>query len=302
MFDVPKRSKLKYARIQDGFQVRVVAVSDDELCYTTQIDDGHTFPGDMQAWIRHTSGSPAKAIANGQVDWSTLAGVKVLAPVVPDRNIFCVGKNYKDHAREFQQSGFDTSSKDGEHAPPVPVIFTKPTSSIVANGDPVMAHGKVTSQLDYEAELAVIIGKGGKDIETADAWSHVYGYTIVNDVTARDLQQTHRQWFLGKSIDTFCPMGPWLVTADSLDAANLRVQCHINGELRQNASTADLIFDIPTLIQTISALIELHPGDVISTGTPAGVGIGFKPPRFLQPGDKMTISISGIGMLTNSIQ
>lgn len=293
---------MKYARIQDGAQVKVVAVSDDEHRYTAQIDDGREFSGDMQAWIRKTAGAPVKTIADGHDGWKPLDGIRVLAPVMPDRNVFCVGKNYREHAREFQQSGFDSSSKDGEHAPPVPVIFTKPPSSIVANGDPVLAHTGITSQLDYEAELAVVIGTGGKNIASADAWRHVYGYTIVNDVTARDLQQKHRQWFLGKSIDTFCPMGPWLVTADSVDAVNLTVRCHINGELRQDANTADLIFDIPTLIETISAVMELQPGDVISTGTPAGVGIGFKPPRFLQPGDEMSVSISGIGTLTNSIQ
>src|SRR3546814_3127380 len=129
----------------------------------------------MQAWIRKTAGGPAKSIADGQADWKPLDGVRVLAPVAPERNIFGVGKNYREHAREFQQSGFDSSSKDGEHAPPVPVIFTKAPSSIVANGDPVLAHAGVTSQLDYEAELAVIIGKGGKDIAGADAWRHEIG-------------------------------------------------------------------------------------------------------------------------------
>ena len=149
----------------------------------------------------------------------------------------------------------------------------------------------------------MIIGTPGKGISKADALDHVWGYTIVNDVTARDLQQKHRQWFLGKSMDTFCPMGPWVVTADEVgDSADLNVKCWINGELRQDANTSDLIFDIPTIISTISAGITLQPGDVIATGTPAGVGIGFKPPRFLKAGDVMKISIDKLGTLTNAVQ
>lgn len=147
-----------------------------------------------------------------------------------------------------------------------------------------------------------MIGKSGRGISKADALKHVWGYTIINDVTARDLQQNHRQWFLGKSLDTFCPMGPWLVSADEVDSANLSVRCWINDELRQNANTSDLIFDIPTIIATLSAGMTLHPGDVIATGTPAGVGIGFKPPKFLKAGDVMRLSIDHLGTLTNTVR
>jgi 2-keto-4-pentenoate hydratase/2-oxohepta-3-ene-1,7-dioic acid hydratase in catechol pathway len=167
----------------------------------------------------------------------------------------------------------------------------------------VLSFSGITSQLDYEAELAVIIGKPGRGISKADALKHVWGYTIVNDVTARDLQQKHRQWFLGKSMDTFCPMGPYIVTADEVgDPATLNVRCWINGELRQDANTSDLIFDIPTIIETISLGMTLEPGDVIATGTPAGVGIGFNPPKFLKPGDEMKISIDRLGTLINRIE
>jgi 2-keto-4-pentenoate hydratase/2-oxohepta-3-ene-1,7-dioic acid hydratase in catechol pathway len=155
--------------------------------------------------------------------------------------------------------------------------------------------------LDYEAELAVIIGTGGRGIAKAEAFDHVFGYTITNDVTARDLQLKHRQWFIGKSLDGSCPMGPWIASADEIDAENLSIRCWINGELRQEANSRDLIFDIPTLIETISAGIRLEPGDIISTGTPAGVGIGFDPPRFLAPGDVMKIEIDGLGTLQNRI-
>lgn len=200
------------------------------------------------------------------------------------------------------QSGLDQSAAKDESAPPVPVIFSKPLTTVTGDGADVLAFADVTQQLDYEVELAVVIGKGGRGIAKADALAHVWGYTIVNDVTARDLQQAHRQWFVGKSLDTFCPMGPWIVTADEIDGANLRVRCWINDELRQDANTSDLIFDIPTIIATLSAGMTLHPGDVIATGTAAGVGIGFKPPRFLKSGDVMKLSIDGIGTLTNTVR
>jgi len=238
------------------------------------------------------------------VNWTPIAGHVLLAPIPrPRRNIFCVGKNYHEHAKEFAQSGFDTSAAQGETAPEFPVVFTKAPSAVVADQAPVLAFADLTQQLDYEAELAVVIGKSGRGISQAAAFEHVWGYTIVNDVTARDLQQKHRQWFLGKSMDSFCPMGPWIVTADEVgDPADLDVSCWINGELRQSANTRDLIFDIPTIIATISAGITLLPGDIIATGTPAGVGIGFKPPKFLRAGDTMRISITRLGTLSNTIR
>ncbi|WP_322027816.1 fumarylacetoacetate hydrolase family protein [Burkholderia sp. BCC1977] len=224
----------------------------------------------------------------------------LLAPIEhPRRNIFCVGKNYSEHAKEFNRSGFDASSNSD--MPEHPVLFTKPASTIVGPGASIPNHSKVTSQLDYEVELAVIIGKGGVGITEEAAMSHVWGYTIVNDVTARDLQKMHRQWFLGKSLDGFCPMGPYAVTADEIDGRDLDIKCWVNDELRQNSNTAQLIFDIPRLIATISAGIALQPGDIIATGTPAGVGIGFTPPRFLTSGDRLRLFVSGIGELHNTI-
>jgi 2-keto-4-pentenoate hydratase/2-oxohepta-3-ene-1,7-dioic acid hydratase in catechol pathway len=233
-----------------------------------------------------------------------LAQIKLSAPIPrPARNIFCVGKNYANHAREFSRSGFDAGqSAPADAIPNVPIVFTKPPETVIGAGEAVWSATDVTSALDYEAELAVIIGKGGRGITKSDAMRHVWGYTIINDVTARDWQQRHKQWFLGKSFDTFCPMGPIAVTADEIDSANLDVKCWINGELRQNANTRDLIFDVPTLIETISAGITLYPGDIIATGTPEGVGIGFNPPKFLKPGDLMTIEIQGLGRLENSIR
>lgn len=232
-----------------------------------------------------------------------LAAVKIEAPIPrPARNVMCVGKNYHEHAREFTKSGFDSSASSVADAiPTAPIIFTKVPECVVANGANIRYPAGVSDSLDYEAELGLVIGRGGRGISKADAYSHICGYTIINDVTARDLQGKHKQWFLAKSLDTFCPMGPWLVTADEVDPANLNVKCWVNDELRQNANTRDLIFDIPTLIATISAGITLLPGDVIATGTPAGVGIGFTPPKFLQRGDRVTIEIEGLGRLSNSV-
>lgn len=229
--------------------------------------------------------------------------VRLLAPIQrPPKNILCVGKNYFEHAQEFTQSGFDATSKRGDNVPDDPIIFTKAKTAIIASGDTIISHSNLTKQLDYEAELAIIIGKEGKNIQRGDAFKHIFGYTIINDITARDLQLKHRQWFMGKSLDTSCPMGPWITTADEVDAQNLEIKCWVNDELRQDANTRDLIFDIPTLIETISTGITLEIGDIISTGTPAGVGIGFSPPRFLSAGDSIRIEIEGLGILKNTVQ
>jgi 2-keto-4-pentenoate hydratase/2-oxohepta-3-ene-1,7-dioic acid hydratase in catechol pathway len=235
-----------------------------------------------------------------------LAEVQLLAPIPrPRRNVFAVGKNYREHAREFGASGYDASAgtpqAGADEVPSHPVVFTKPPTSVVGPDAVIERHARVTNELDYEAELAVIIGPGGRDISAAEAGRHVWGYTAVNDVTARDRQRDHRQWFLGKGLDTFCPMGPGAVTADELDGAALEITCHVNGELRQKASSGNMVFDIPRLIETISAGLTLEPGDVIATGTPAGVGIGFQPPRFLQTGDVVEVSITGIGTLRNRV-
>jgi 2-keto-4-pentenoate hydratase/2-oxohepta-3-ene-1,7-dioic acid hydratase in catechol pathway len=170
---------------------------------------------------------------------------------------------------------------------------------VVGPHDEVVLPAGVSEQIDYESELAVVIGKGGRNISHAEAMGHVYGYTIVNDVTARDVQMRHQQWDLGKSFDTFCPMGPWIVTADELDGTRTRVRGWVNGELRQDGQTTDLIFDIATLIETCSRGITLYPGDVIATGTPAGVGMGMTPPRYLKAGDVVRVEIDGIGAIEN---
>jgi 2-keto-4-pentenoate hydratase/2-oxohepta-3-ene-1,7-dioic acid hydratase in catechol pathway len=243
----------------------------------------------------------AAQIASSSGTAINIADVELLAPIpLPRRNIFCVGRNYVEHAKEFANSGYDATAS-ATAQPEYPVVFTKAPSTVIGTGADIDPHTDVTSELDYEAELGVIIGKGGRGISRAEALDHVWGYTIINDVTARDLQKDHNQWFLGKSLDTHAPMGPWAVTRDEVGDGPLDLLCTVNGETRQKATTADLIFDIPTIIETISAGITLQPGDIIATGTPVGVGIGFTPPRFLTTGDVVEISISKLGTLRNRI-
>jgi 2-keto-4-pentenoate hydratase/2-oxohepta-3-ene-1,7-dioic acid hydratase in catechol pathway len=244
-----------------------------------------------------------RALPTPTGDGVDLSAVELLAPIpAPRRNIFCVGKNYHAHAHEFTRSGFDSSAQSAADAiPKAPIIFSKVPESVIATGQPIRYPTGVSDKVDYEAELAIVIGKGGRGISRADAYDHVWGYMIVNDMTARDLQSTHKQWLIGKSLDTFCPMGPWLVTADEVEPENLNVRCWVNDELRQDAITSDLIFDIPTLIEALSAGITLYPGDIIATGTPEGVGIGFDPPRYLVPGDRVSVEITGLGRLSNVI-
>jgi 2-keto-4-pentenoate hydratase/2-oxohepta-3-ene-1,7-dioic acid hydratase in catechol pathway len=219
----------------------------------------------------------------------------------PSRTILCVGKNYRDHAAEFHGSGFD-STAGATAVPDAPIIFVKHPSSVIGPDTPIRSGNDPTSTVDYEGELGVVIGEAAFRVAESDAMRYVYGYTIVNDVTSRELQSKHKQWFVGKSVDTFCPMGPYLVTADEVpDVTQLRLKTFVNDELRQDAAVADLIFDIPFLIATLSATTTLLPGDIIATGTPAGVGIGFTPPKYLHAGDRVRITITGLGELANPV-
>jgi 2-keto-4-pentenoate hydratase/2-oxohepta-3-ene-1,7-dioic acid hydratase in catechol pathway len=228
--------------------------------------------------------------------------VCLLAPIPqPRRNIFCVGKNYLDHVKEIKDSKLGESQGSMANLPKAPVIFSKVPESVIGTGASIDSHSSVSQEVDYEAELAIVIAKKGKGIKKEDALQYVWGYTIVNDVSARDLQAKHVQFHVGKSLDTFCPMGPWLVSADELDASSTSIQCWVNGELRQSGSTEQMIFDIPTIIENLSAGMTLYPGDVIATGTPSGVGMGMKPPQFLKKGDTVKIEIAGIGTLENPV-
>lgn len=213
------------------------------------------------------------------------------------RNVFCIGKNYADHAAEI-------ADKMGISAdlPKYPIVFTKATNTLIGPLDTIPLHAGITQKIDYEGELALVVGKSGINIPKQDAWQHVFGYVCYNDVSARDLQKRHGQWHLGKSLDGFGPMGPAITpTYGKALSDDIRLTCKVNGEVRQDATLAQMIFDIPTLIATLSAGITLEVGDVIATGTPAGVGMGFTPMRFLQPGDEVEVAIDGSLPLTNRL-
>jgi 2-keto-4-pentenoate hydratase/2-oxohepta-3-ene-1,7-dioic acid hydratase in catechol pathway len=223
---------------------------------------------------------------------------ELLAPIPhPERNLFCIGRNYGAHAAESQRAR-------GEEVklPKYATIFTKAPQTVVGPRATVRYDRKVSDLYDYEVELAVVIGKGGRDISRENAMDHVWGYTVANDVTARDLQGFHGQFFKGKSLDESCPIGPWFMHKDAVgDPKTLVLTTHINGEPRQHGTPADLIFDIPSLIETLSAGMALVPGDVILTGTPEGVGYAMDPPRKLKDGDVMRLEIDRIGVLENRI-
>jgi 2-keto-4-pentenoate hydratase/2-oxohepta-3-ene-1,7-dioic acid hydratase in catechol pathway/pimeloyl-ACP methyl ester carboxylesterase len=288
---------VRFARLDHTEGPRVCAVDDDGTARAVSFSD----TGAPVRTLQEVIAAGPEAAARLSIA-ATAAPGKVLAPLVPHRNIFCVGKNYTEHAAEFAASGFDaTGSPDGEHIPEYPVVFTKPAATVIATGDPIDPHTDITSALDYEGEIGVIIGKRASKVSAADAMDYVWGYTLINDMTARDLQRDHKQWFIGKSLDTFCPMGPWAVTADDVDITNVQLQTRVNGELRQDTNTSLLIFDVPTIIETLTAGITLEPGDVIATGTPVGVGIGFDPPKYLQPGDEVRVTATGLGELHNVI-
>jgi len=220
----------------------------------------------------------------------SLGTVKLLAPIPKPRKLICVGLNYRDHAAET-----------GSEIPNVPTIFNKFATAVIGPGDNIVLP-KVSKKPDYEAEFAFVIGKGGRHIKAEDWAKHIFGYTIVNDVSGRDYQRATTQWLMGKTFDTFAPMGPWIVTADTIqDPHNLDISLEINGETLQKSNTRELIFKIPDLLVFLSSVFTLEPGDIVSTGTPAGVGVARTPPRFLQPGDDVVVKIPAIGELRNPV-
>lgn len=231
-----------------------------------------------------------------------MAQVKFMAPLSAFlRNPFAVGKNYHEHAMEFDKSGFNATSGGASAIPAFPQIFTKATHTLNGPTDPIQYNPKHTQSVDYEGEIGVVIGTTCRNVKKADAMKQVWGFVATNDVTARDLQKNHAQWFLGKSLDGFCPIGPWITTADEAPT-DMTMQTWVNGEQRQNAHISQLIFDVPTLIEQMSAAMTLLPGDIILTGTSVGVGIGFNPPKFLKHGDVVRVAISGLGELNNPVQ
>ncbi len=221
--------------------------------------------------------------------------VKLQAPIPrPAKNVFCIGRNYLEHVAEGDRvRGVQTK------LPEVPQIFTKPPTAVIGPDDEFRIEAAVSTRIDYEVELGVVIGTYGRNISAANAYDHVFGYTIVNDVTARDLQRRHEQWFKGKGLDRSCPMGPCIVTKDEIpNPKELELSLTVNGQQRQKSKVEMMIFDIPAIIQSLSAGLTLEPGDVIATGTPSGVGFAMDPPQFLKPGDVTVCEISKIGKLT----
>jgi 2-keto-4-pentenoate hydratase/2-oxohepta-3-ene-1,7-dioic acid hydratase in catechol pathway len=231
--------------------------------------------------------------------WQPMAECKLLAPIPdPGRNIFCVGRNYKLHIEEGARARGVAPT-----FPTVPEYFSKPTTSVIGQGAEIRLDPALTRQLDYEVELALVIGKRCRDLSVAEAMSAVVGYTIVNDISARDLQRAHGQWFKGKGLDTFCPIGPCIVTSDEYgEPSGRRIALRVNGEVRQDSSTADLLFNCATLVSALSAGLTLLPGDIIATGTPSGVALGMTPQLWLKDGDTIEAEVDGIGVLKNVVR
>lgn len=258
--------------------------------FPATIIEGITLGFDFVEQTRKLVDAAQKA-ENGERFKHAFTAITWLAPIPrTPKNIMCVGKNYSDHAKEM---GADKAPEDM-------VVFTKSPTAIAADETTLPVHADKTDALDYEGELAIVIGKRGKDVPKAMAYDYVFGYTIANDITARDLQEKHKQYFLGKGLEGACPMGPYLVSKDELpDPQALSIVTKVNGEVRQNGSTKDMMFTVEDIIATLSKYVTLEPGDVILTGTPAGVGKGMNPPTYLKAGDEVKISIEGIGTLAN---
>ncbi len=270
--------------------------------------DGKTFPGTIEGGAIRRIATPTLldyiALApHERIAWHTgdalvpLESVTLVAPVRPARNVFCVGRNYLEHARE----GARAAGRELK-LPEVPTFFTKATTAIADPDATLTFSAALSSEYDFEAELAVVIGARCRDVGETDAHAFVFGYTALNDVTARDLQRAHLQWFKGKSLDQSCPLGPWIVTPDELgDPQRLDVRFRLNGVEKQHGNTAQMIFSIARIVAELSRGMTLLPGDVIATGTPEGVGFARTPPEFLRDGDLMEVEIARIGTLRNTI-
>jgi 2-keto-4-pentenoate hydratase/2-oxohepta-3-ene-1,7-dioic acid hydratase in catechol pathway len=285
---------------QSGHHLGLV-VGDKVLDLTAAWPAGSTAPRDVGELA--AGGDAALDIVRGlaKSGSATLAqsSLKVLAPIPqPRKNVFCVGRNYKAHIDE----GMRAQGKPPAPLPVLPEFFTKPPTAVIAAGDTIPLHANATKMLDYEVELAVIIGKKGVDIKADQALDHVFGYSIINDITGRELQRAHGQWFKGKGLDRSCPFGPVVVHISALPKADdLRISCTVNGETRQDSRTSNMIFPVPVIIEHLSRGLTLEPGDIIATGTPSGVGYAMEPPHFLATGDKVSASVEGIGSLENTI-
>ena len=264
----------------------------------------NNLPNDLNNIIKKYSEfeNQIQNINNTQNIHYSIDEVKLLSPIpVPVRDIICVGKNYAKHAKEVQKSSFSTL-QEKKHVPNELIIFNKATTSVIGPNDKIELINDRTNTTDYEGELGVVVGKRSKNIKYSNATDIIFGYTIINDVTARKLQNNHKQWFIGKSPDTYCPMGPCIITKDEIEnIKNIKIQTTVNGETRQSGIVKDMIFNISTIIEILTKSMTLVEGDFIATGTLSGVGIGFDPPKFLKSGDKIKISVDSIGILENEV-
>ena len=288
---------MKLATISDNGKIKAgMIVGEEFVC----CDEGKNANTAVLAMISSGNMSEWQAMLN-KAPRKKLSEIKILSPIpYLLRDMICVGKNYYAHAKEFFDSGFDATQK--ETIPSEPIIFTKAMTSLIGPGDAIDTSIDPTGSVDYEGELGVVISKTARRVAKDDWQDYVFGYVIINDVTSRELQKKHNQWTIGKGLDTFGPMGPYIVTKDEIeDLPSMQIQTLVNDEIRQQAEVRDLIFDIPTLIETLTLTGTLLAGDIIATGTPVGVGIGFSPPKFLKSGDKVTINVTGLGSLTNPV-
>jgi 2-keto-4-pentenoate hydratase/2-oxohepta-3-ene-1,7-dioic acid hydratase in catechol pathway len=300
---------MRLVTFDSGEGGRVGAVVDGnvvDLNRAAQAGGGGSLPATMLELIQagETAWNRARQVVADAEKGGGAAGasrpvgeVKLLAPIPrPAKNIFCLGVNYAAHLEESNRASNRTL------APTVPVFFTKVVTSIVAPGDPILFDESVSVKYDWEAELGVVLGRGGRSIERERALDHIFGYTCFNDVSVRDVQNEHVQWFRGKSIDGTCPFGPWIVTADEIpDPANLDIECRVNGVVKQHSNTSMLINDIPSCIYWLSKGLTLEAGDLISTGTPSGVGHARQPPEYLKPGDVVEVEVQHVGVLRNPV-
>ena len=291
---------MKIARVEVAGKARLALVDEQKKEVALVGGELASHPNPVLAIIEQ--GVKAAQLNAAVTERVPMAQVKFLAPLTAFlRNPFAVGKNYHEHALEFDKSGFNATSGAASAIPAYPQIFTKATTTLNGPNDPVRFNPKHTTSVDYEGEIGVVIGEKCRNVSKKDAMSKVWGFVAMNDVTARDLQKNHAQWFLGKSLDGFCPLGPWITSTDEAPT-DMRMQTWVNGEQRQDAHISQLIFDVPTLIETMSAAMTLLPGDIIATGTSVGVGVGFNPPKFLRNGDVVRVAISGLGELNNRFE
>jgi len=280
---------MKFATFELDGKVRLGALSGDNLVPLDAVAPN------MLALIDAGALADAQRVAAQAREAIPLNRVKLLAPIPrPRKNVFALGRNYGEHAKE------SAGARGAAISPPV--VFTKAPTTVNAPFGEIVVDPAVSVQIDWEVELGVVIGKRGRKIQQSDALNFVFGYTVINDVTARDLQDRTSQFFIGKSVDGYCPMGPWIVTADEIpDPQNLGLRCRVNGATKQDGHTRDMIYSVAFTIAELSRTLTLEPGDIITTGTPAGVGFARKPPEFLTPGDVLESEIDGIGLLRNRV-